>query len=100
MLKTTALYSPSTGKWTAGPTLAAPLIGHAAVLLKSGKVLILGGFSLDATSTPVTSRACLLFDPKTNSLGAAPSLPYPSALHSAVPLPDGTILVAGAGPSA
>jgi hypothetical protein len=37
------LYDPATGEWTAGPSLPAPMAGHAAATLEDGSLLIAGG---------------------------------------------------------
>ncbi len=97
MLKTTEIYNPSTGTWTAGPSLPAPIAGNGAVLLPNGKVLITGGVVLGATNLPGNSTACYLFDPKTNTISTAASLPFATALHSATVLKSGRVLVAGGG---
>ncbi len=97
MLKTTEIYNPATGTWTAGPSLPSPIGGNGAVLLPSGKVLITGGLVLGPTNLPTNSTACYLFDPKTNTISTAASLPFATALHSATVLKTGQVLIAGGG---
>lgn len=78
------------GTWSVGPSLSNPLIGHRAVKLADGRVLIVGGFSITA---PVT--AADLFDPATDTITPAASMSEPRSDVSATLLSDGTVLVAG-----
>ncbi|HEY4753465.1 MAG TPA: kelch repeat-containing protein, partial [Candidatus Limnocylindrales bacterium] len=45
--RSTALYEPATGRWTAGPAMPAPRAGAAAARLPSGDVLVVGGYTSD-----------------------------------------------------
>jgi hypothetical protein len=42
----TELYDPSTNSWTLGDAINLPRDSHTASLLKDGKVLVVGGYSL------------------------------------------------------
>jgi hypothetical protein len=88
------LYDPATGKFTlAGPTHVAgtPI---ASVLLKSGRVLVIG---CDQSSNPSGSCASSLadvYDPSTGLFGAVGPIPGSCALCSATLLNDGRVLIA------
>jgi large repetitive protein len=93
------LYDPSTATFTRTGDMTTPLSDHAAVLLTSGKVLIVGG-SIDATGcTSCTSaRTAEIYDPvtgkftaTTHPLNAARSSPTATLLSS------GKVLITGGG---
>ncbi len=80
---------------TAG-TLAQGRFGHTATLLSSGKVLVVGGATLD---TILASAE--LYDPARNAWSAAGPLAQPRTYHTATLLVSGKVLVVGGvnGPS-
>ncbi len=91
------LYDPATGKFTPTGSMATGRQAHTATLLKSGKVLLVGGFG--GASSPVLASA-ELYDPATGTFAATGSPATPRTLHTATLLPDGRVLVAGGqGPS-
>lgn len=67
--------------------------GHTATLLRSGRVLVAGGW-ISQTSPNVTSSA-ELYDPTSGTWTATGSLNVARTLHSAVLLPSGKVLVIG-----
>ncbi|MBF5042612.1 MULTISPECIES: kelch repeat-containing protein [Myxococcaceae] len=74
--------------------LAAPRAGHSATLLQDGRVLVAGGFALQAGARVALSSA-ELYAPDTGTLSAAPDLGSARAFHSASLLPSGSVLLAG-----
>jgi hypothetical protein len=86
------LYDVATGRWTTvgavGP-MATGRSSFAAVALRDGRVLVIGGI----LSTGPT-RNCRLHDPATRTWGAAGSLGLARARHTATLLSDGRVLVA------
>jgi hypothetical protein len=90
---TTEIYDPATGHFTPGPSMSTPRAGHAAVLLRNGKVLVAGGAGPGEQS--LTSAE--LYDPATNKWTATGSMLTPRADRSAVVLKDGRVLVTGGG---
>jgi hypothetical protein len=66
---------------------------HQATLLEDGRVLITGGCTGLHCGRVLASVE--LFDPRTHSFRSVASMGTPRASHSAAPLPDGRVLVAG-----
>lgn len=99
-LLSSEIYDPTTNSWSNGPRMATPRKDQAAVLLPSGKVLVVGGNGvnhLNNNGIGVTNTS-ELYDPATNSWSNGPDLPEAVGYPSAVPLADGNIqaLVLGA----
>jgi autotransporter-associated beta strand protein len=88
------LYDPATNTWSAAASLTTARYLHTAVLLNSGKVLVIGGY----TGT-VTTASCELYDPVSNTWSAAGSLPAAKYQNTATLLTSGTnsgkVLVTG-----
>ena len=63
-----------------------------AVLLPSGEVTVLGGFSSKGGALLASTE---LFDPLTSSWRSGPEMVSPRAFHVATALADGTVLVTG-----
>ena len=93
IVDSTEIYDPQTGRFTAGPTMSAPRSGHAAVVLKNGKVLIAGGNNRD--EQPLASAE--IYDPVSNSFTPAASMHTARIARAAVLLNDGRVLVTGGG---
>jgi hypothetical protein len=77
--------------FTTTGNMVVPRIEHSAVLLASGKVLVVGGttdWSFDYTTTE-------LFDPETGTWAATGSTNDPRHYHTATFLEDGRVLVTG-----
>ena len=91
IVSTTETYDPATGHFTAGPAMGTPRTGHAAVLLRNKKVLILGGEDND--ERPLASAET--YDPASHRFSAAASMLVPRVAHAAVILQDGRVLVTG-----
>lgn len=100
---TTEIWSPTTGAWTAGPTMNSPRAGHTATVLANGSVLLVTGVSGGAVhfisgfgniEVPVFTSSCQVFDPATNQLSAAGSVSG-RGFHGASRLPNGSVLVTG-----
>lgn len=82
-------------EWVWGPDMVAPRVRMQATLLPDGKVLTLGGASVDAEETFATLPA-EIYDPATNTFSPAGTLSYPHLDHSvALLLPDATVWVTG-----
>ncbi|MEQ9319441.1 MAG: kelch repeat-containing protein, partial [Polyangiaceae bacterium] len=82
-LDSTALIDPSTGTVTAGPTMSGPRLEHAAIRLLDGRVLLAGGGTNDVQ----------LFDPSTDTLGAAIPVAFSSNVVTGCRLESGEVLL-------
>jgi hypothetical protein len=81
------LYDPASNTWSTTGSLNMARSYHTAVLLKTGKVLAVGG------RTGLTS--CELYSPATGTWSNAASTNTGRYLHTTTLLPDGKVLVAG-----
>lgn len=95
--RTAELYDPATGKFTAAGQMTVARHKHAAVLLPSGKVLIVGGS--DNRDWHGEYASAELYDPATNVFTATGNMntqrfKLPAAITL---LPSGKVLVAGGG---
>jgi N-acetylneuraminic acid mutarotase len=105
------LYDPATGTWSAAGSLNTHSSGPSATLLRNGRVLVTGGFQYTTDgNTPndgtypcgvtFTCRARNLqtadvYDPATGSWSVTLSLNTARSGHTATPLHNGQVLVAG-----
>jgi N-acetylneuraminic acid mutarotase len=83
------LYDPTTNKWSATGNLNTARRYHTAVLLKTGKVLVIGGYNGSA----ITS--CELYNPSAGTWTAAASTNVARYLNGATLLSDGKVLATG-----
>jgi hypothetical protein len=84
-----------TSDWQWGPEMVAPRVRMSAVLLPDGKVLALGGSTVDYDTDYAVLEA-ELYDPATNAFSTAGFMSFPRMDHSvALLLPDATVWVAG-----
>ena len=90
-LSSTELFTPSRRVFRAGPaTVHERGGGHEAVLLRDGRVLVLGGWS----ERTVTASA-ELYEPERRAFRAVAPMRSPRAAFTATRLRDGRVLVAG-----
>lgn len=101
-LASAELYDPKTGVWTPAGSMSVGRGRPAAVLLRDGTVLVIGGISLTSTDdgvqmlTPMEVLASAeLYDPRTGTWAATGSMADARAGGTATLLPDGRVLVAG-----
>ncbi|MBK5292055.1 MAG: hypothetical protein JJE04_10305 [Acidobacteriia bacterium] len=83
----------STGSFKAAGNMTMPRAGHTATLLPNGKVLIAGGSSSATRSEAVTGAE--IYDPSDGTFIQAGNMTTARLRHTATPLPDGRILIAG-----
>jgi len=88
--RSTELFDPKTGKFSAAGDMALARVGHAAVLLRSGKVLIAGGW----VGHGVTDEA-ELYDPATGKFTATAHMTTKRGQPEMTLLRDGNVLVTG-----
>jgi N-acetylneuraminic acid mutarotase len=92
VLNSAELYHPEMmpPAWTPAGNLSQARQGHAATLLKDGRVLITGG-----SASNVYPTSAELYDPATNSWTVTGSMQQPRNGHTATLLGDGRVLVTG-----
>src|SRR5437868_957994 len=85
----------SAGTFTATGNMTTGRIGHTATLLLDGKVLIAGGSQGGDGSTYSIAASTEIYDPATGTVAPTGDLTRARVGHSATPLPDGRVLIAG-----
>ena len=93
-LSSTELYNPATGQWASTGSLAVARVGHTAVLLPGGKVLVTGGVTTTPTSTLILSST-ELYEPSTGQWTGTGNFLTARAFVTAVLLTNGRVLIAG-----
>ncbi|HEX2698965.1 MAG TPA: kelch repeat-containing protein [Acidimicrobiales bacterium] len=94
------LYDPGAGTWVPAAPMPPPgRTGHTATVLPSGRVLVAGGLT-SAGADLLTPNAdnlasSVLYDPATNTWATGPDMNRARGRHTATPLGDGRVLVAG-----
>jgi len=85
---------PPLGSWrlSAAP-LSVARTGHAATLLKDGKILVTGSVGSNPTATALNTAE--IFDPTTNTWKPTASMSTGRTAHTATLLDNGTVLVVG-----
>lgn len=89
-LRMCEVYDENTGKWSIADSMKVRRSGHNAMLLKDGRVLVVGGNSSSNLST-----TCEIYEPVQNKWNDAASLNIPKVSLNAVLLPNGKLLVIG-----
>ncbi|HUP69940.1 MAG TPA: kelch repeat-containing protein [Acidimicrobiales bacterium] len=98
-LDSVEVYDPATGGWTGEPAALAARTDHSATTLGDGQVLVAGG-RLGALSNATSSADLFSASAPAGSSPwqTAPLMALPRLRHTATPLSDGTVLVAGGAP--
>jgi hypothetical protein len=90
------IFDPVTMTFTAGPNMLEARGFHSSTTLANGQVLVAGGLSLiPFINVPTVSATAYRFNPATNSFGLPATFSGSRFLHTAVPLSDGKVLLAG-----
>src|SRR5438309_2134932 len=99
VLASAELYDPTAGVFSATGSMgtARVLAGNPEILLPNGKVLIAGGSSTGAFSTPLASAE--LYDPATGTFSLTGSMGTARSAQSMTLLPTGKVISAGGGNS-
>jgi N-acetylneuraminic acid mutarotase len=97
ILSSAETYDVTTDSWQLTGTMGMSRIGHTAVALASGQVLVAGGAS---TTCHTAASVCIiktveLFDPQLNVWTALPDMDAYRVNHTAALLQDGSMLVVG-----
>lgn len=86
------LFDPATQRFSPGPRMTIPRVGHTATRLLDGRVLVVGGYRGEGTEPEPTAE---LFDPVRDRWRRAGRLTVARAAHTSVLLADGRVLVVG-----
>ena len=93
------VYDPATGAWSEPAPMVVDRNEHTATLLPGGQVLVTGAFAAFRYARPGTpneiGRTTERYDPATGRWTQAAPMQTPRAFHTATPLRDGRVLVAG-----
>jgi hypothetical protein len=90
------VYDPATGRFSPTGPIRALRLFSTATLLADGRVLVAGGQQSPATTeaAPLVAAA-EVYDPEARAFAAAGELVEPRFHHTATPLDDGRVLLAG-----
>jgi hypothetical protein len=91
------LYEPGPGNFQAGSEMSTTRIGHKAILLPTGKVLLLGGIPAvqNLHDQPPNPSYAEEYDSATQNISPVPGLRISQAKYTATLLTSGKILIAG-----
>ncbi|WP_063043906.1 Kelch repeat-containing protein [Nocardia pseudovaccinii] len=92
-----AIYDPVGDTWTATKPMNEARDTHRAVLLRDGRVLVIGGASAVGAGSYTGLALCEIFDPHTGAWTPTGSMARPRWNNTATVLADGTVLVTGGG---
>ena len=87
------VYDPSANTWTLTASMASPHHQHTATPLPDGRVLVAGGNSTNAGENPIA--VVEIYEPRSGTWSTVAPLASARFSHTATPLPDGRVLVAG-----
>ncbi|WP_257304640.1 Kelch repeat-containing protein [Geothrix campi] len=94
---TSELFNPATGGFAASGSMASPRTGHTATRLPDGRILIAGGRNSTCWygCPELIWASAELYDPATGTFTPTGRMTQARYGHTATPLPDGRILIAG-----
>jgi len=97
LVGTAESYDPATGTWSPAGTMIVPRYSHGAVLLPSGRVLVVGGCTRLSTTgyCQLATAEAELYDPATGLWTRATAMGTARLWPAVALLPTGLVLVAG-----
>lgn len=97
-LREAVLYDPATNTWSSAGTMSVTRHLHTATLLPDGRVLVVGGYTLEGDyQLPAGRTSAEIYDPAAGTWTAAAPTNMPRMQHTATLLPSGRVLVIGGG---
>lgn len=98
------LYDPGSGSFTSTGNMTVRRYAQTSTLLQNGAVLMVGGFSFDATAclndgTSPVLKSAELYDPSSGSFASTSNMTEERGGHTATLLANGKVLVVGGGNS-
>lgn len=97
-LKEAVLYDASTNTWSSAGTMSVTRHLHTATRLKDGRVLVVGGYTLEGDyQLPAGRTSVEIYDPAAGTWTAAAPTNMPRMQHTATLLSSGRVLVIGGG---
>jgi len=93
-LASAEIFDPRSNSFSSVASMSVPRSQHTATVLRDGSVLIIGGGSCDCPSRTVW-RTAEVYDPSAGKFLPVASLSEARYKHTAVPLAEGKVLVAG-----
>src|SRR6266480_4139245 len=97
-LASTELYHPATNRWTVSAPMHQVRAGPTAILLKDGRVMVVGGFGStveDGGALPSPVSSAEIYDPRTNQWSITGPMVHTRLFPSVAVLPVGRVLAAG-----
>lgn len=94
-LSSAEIFDPDTDSWTLVAPMHVARTGHAAVLLPSGDVMVIGGY----TGIDIPTASVEVYNAGNNTWTEIAPLPGPRVGHTATVLSDGSVFVAGGAPA-
>ena len=89
------LFDPTTGTFRPTGHMTTARTVHTATLLADGRVLVIGGESVDQDGAATSLASAEIFDPAAGTWSAVGAMSQPRQDYTATVLPDGRALVAG-----
>jgi N-acetylneuraminic acid mutarotase len=89
------IFDPMAGTWTPTTPMSSARAFHTATLLSDGEVLVTGGASIYHGSKGTVVASAEIYDPKSGIWHGAARMSVARYHHTAAPLSDGRVLVAG-----
>jgi hypothetical protein len=93
-LKSAELYNPATSAFTTTGSMSAARSAPA-VLLNTGKVLIAGGYTCDASGNCSSLNSAEIYDPAAGAFSGTGTMTVARSGHTMTVLGNGTVLIAG-----
>ncbi len=95
LLASAEIYDPDAGSFGPTGSMQTARSAMTATLLGDGRVLVAGGYTMDAAGASVPLASAEIYDPGNGTFSRTGSMSVARYNHTATMLPDGKILIAG-----